>query len=127
MKRKISIFLILFMFSSLFAAEPLEVDLRFGKTLEEDEIVAIVRGNIIVEALDMFFKDNGYYPEKLDELIPKYISEIPKTDLVKIFFPTVKYEYCCWYQTSYDLKFKYNFDYEYVYSSSKKRWSFRYH
>lgn len=35
-------------------------------------------GNHIVQALENYFIDNNQYPEKLDELVPKYIKNIPK-------------------------------------------------
>lgn len=36
-------------------------------------------GQTIIQAIDSYFKDVGRYPDKLDDLVPNYISEIPKT------------------------------------------------
>ena len=37
------------------------------------------RGNEINIALENYKKENGVYPKKLQNLVPKYISEIPKS------------------------------------------------
>lgn len=37
------------------------------------------KGDVLVAAVEAFHKEMGRYPTDLDELVPKYISEIPKT------------------------------------------------
>jgi hypothetical protein len=41
----------------------------------KDECISI--GNIIVEALDKYYVDNGVYPKTLDELVPNYLEKVP--------------------------------------------------
>jgi hypothetical protein len=53
-----------------------------GKSNRELEKV-VEKGNIIVNALEEYKKDNGEYPIKLSSLYPKYIS--PDIDLVYDF------------------------------------------
>ncbi len=36
-------------------------------------------GEVIIEAIDAFFQDYIDYPISLEDLIPKYLSEVPKT------------------------------------------------
>ena len=36
-------------------------------------------GNEIVRAIDGYYEENGVYPEKLEDLVPEYLTEIPKT------------------------------------------------
>lgn len=36
-------------------------------------------GNLIVGAIEFYFRENGEYPHSLDKLTPKYIQEIPET------------------------------------------------
>lgn len=36
-------------------------------------------GQLIIQAIDEFVEINGFYPDKLDELIPKFINNYPKT------------------------------------------------
>jgi hypothetical protein len=45
----------------------------------KEESIGINIGNTLVKALEAFYEANGRYPSNLDELIPKYISEIPMT------------------------------------------------
>lgn len=37
------------------------------------------KGDVLVAAVEAFHKEMERYPANLDELVPKYISEIPKT------------------------------------------------
>ena len=46
--------------------------------IERDRLATIDIGNEIVEALQVYFEDNGRYPASLDELVPKYLKEIKK-------------------------------------------------
>ncbi|RLD05389.1 MAG: hypothetical protein DRI65_08855 [Chloroflexota bacterium] len=36
-------------------------------------------GQLIIQAINEFVEINGFYPDKLDELIPQYISNYPTT------------------------------------------------
>ncbi len=38
---------------------------------------AFFKGNQIIAALDKYYKKNGFYPEKLNLLIPEYMESIP--------------------------------------------------
>jgi len=33
----------------------------------------------VIRALDKFYEKNGAYPEKLQELVPKYVSKVPES------------------------------------------------
>lgn len=64
-------------------------DFEFSKK----EKTAIERGNQIIEALGNYYADNGYYPNKLEELRPKYIKRIPRTGLWNLFSFSVPFQY----------------------------------
>jgi hypothetical protein len=67
----------------------------------------ITIGNTIVEALERYKLDKGEYPESLEQLVPDYMSKIPKhkvgtkrwkytsggTNFVLLFSPNAKYDY----------------------------------
>jgi len=46
--------------------------------MECDRLATIDIGNEIVEALQVYFEDNGQYPVSLEGLVPKYLKEIKK-------------------------------------------------
>jgi hypothetical protein len=37
------------------------------------------QGNLIVQALNRYYKDTGHYPDRLDGLVPRYLDRIPAT------------------------------------------------
>lgn len=49
-------------------------------------MVSIGRGNLIVEALEKYKEKNKIYPDDLDNLVPNYIENIPKTDIDDLNF-----------------------------------------
>ena len=48
-------------------------------TAQEEIMSSFVIGNTILSAIDSYYQDVGQYPASLDDLIPKYLSEIPTT------------------------------------------------
>ncbi len=49
-------------------------------SITDKEIFDITaRGNLIVDALSKFYKANRTYPEKIEELLPDYLTTLPKT------------------------------------------------
>ncbi len=54
---------------------------------------AIDRGNKIIAVLEEYYKDNGFYPQKLDELVPKYLAKIESTGLSDLFILPVSFVY----------------------------------
>ena len=47
---------------------------------------------LIVEALDKFKSEEGYYPEKIEEIVPRFLNEMPKSEG---YFITTSYVYRC--------------------------------
>jgi hypothetical protein len=39
--------------------------------------VAVSRANMVVEALEKYKESSGKYPDKLEDLVPKYLAELP--------------------------------------------------
>lgn len=50
---------------------------------------AAARGTVLIEAIEKFHADNGRYPEKAGELIPRYLAEMPFTGMAG--YPEFKY------------------------------------
>ncbi|MCP3888580.1 MAG: hypothetical protein GY702_06860 [Desulfobulbaceae bacterium] len=76
-KRNISIFLCLpaLLLLSLFT-------LSCQKSYSENEISgAIEKGNMLVERIEAYYQKEGRYPLYLEDLVPKYIPNIPKTGI----------------------------------------------
>lgn len=49
-----------------------------GQDRGQDRIKESSRqGDIVVAALEKYHADNGRYPKNLDELVPKYLQEMP--------------------------------------------------
>jgi len=69
------------------------------------------RGNEIIKSLNDFYFDNESFPKQLDELVPKYINELPEPIIGKDFLylkddideyylcfkPTFEEKYSCCY------------------------------
>jgi hypothetical protein len=49
------------------------------KAIIEEENSGIERSEKIIDALDDYYHTEGHYPERLNELIPLYLEEIPET------------------------------------------------
>ena len=56
-----------------------EMDRLYGSGYSTRFFETIDRGRSIVNALEAYKDDKGNYPKKLDDLVPGYISAIPKT------------------------------------------------
>ncbi|MCS7062525.1 MAG: hypothetical protein NZM04_00505 [Methylacidiphilales bacterium] len=48
-----------------------------GNWTKSNILESQLRGNRIAVALEEYFKDHQYYPEKLDDLLSKYIEKLP--------------------------------------------------
>jgi hypothetical protein len=48
-------------------------------TAQEEIMSSFEIGNTILSAIDSYYQDVGQYPASLDDLTPKYLSEIPTT------------------------------------------------
>ena len=91
--KKIVFLLLLISFANLFAAAQ-EIDEHYNwYPVSKKEQRAVDRGNKIIAALEEYYKDNGFYPQNLDELVPKYLARIEKTGLFSSFMQPVDFEY----------------------------------
>jgi len=57
------------------------------------------RGNQIIQAIDAYTQEHGQFPARLDDLVPVYIPEIPKTVGGEDFV------YHVWYSEYYEVGF----------------------
>ena len=91
-KKKFVFSIFLLLLATAYAKTPsINTDGDFEFTKKEK--TAIERGNQIIEALENYYADNGYYPNKLEELRPKYIKRIPRTGLWNLFSFSVPFQY----------------------------------
>ncbi len=84
------------------------------------------RGNLIVEKL-MEYKDNkGYYPESLNELIPSYLSSIPKPAFnhSDTFFYEIVDSTSVISRDNFILKYYGTLEMEAKYTSKRKKWEY---
>ena len=53
----------------------------FDSTIEVNEEVenGISLGNVVVEAIERYYDNEGSYPETLSDLVPRYMNAIPTT------------------------------------------------
>ena len=77
-KKKIllAIILLLFLLTTWF----LRVDVLFlcGWCMSGDQMAANEqRGLLLAHAVEKFHQDNGYYPDKISDLKPRYIQHVP--------------------------------------------------
>jgi len=89
---------------------------------------AIDRGNLIIYALGAYYKDNGVYPESLEDLIPVYLDKIPNPGLRNGFNIRTKFRYrrliSC---KNFTLSFRYDIFSEFYYNSYEAKWHYANH
>ncbi|MBR4826193.1 MAG: hypothetical protein IKZ86_15480 [Spirochaetaceae bacterium] len=91
--KKVVLLLLLISFANLYAATP-EIDEKtLHHKITKKEQRAINSGNRIIAALEEYYKDNGYYPQELDEIVPKYLPEIEETGIYDWFVVPSLFEY----------------------------------
>ena len=123
------------------------------------EYESIKKAGEIIAALEEFHNDNGFYPRELNQLIPKYLKRIPKTNVYYRYdLPLITHaefiyrlDNCNGWRDiekedgsiesehfkldelydseiqNYYLHFRYNFDEDYYYFASSKKWEYDYH
>jgi hypothetical protein len=74
--------------------------------------------NLIIEALQSYKEDNGFYPDKLQDITPLYLEKLPKSNYSNRDFIYEKSE------DSYQLVYLGAFGVEATYHSSTKLWSY---
>ncbi len=90
--KKLLFVLLLISFANLFTAAQ-EIDERtLHHKITKKEQRALDKGNKIIAALEEYYKDNGFYPQELDELVPKYLLEIEEPGFVITVRPEFQYK-----------------------------------
>ena len=91
----------------------------------------IMNGNKIIDAVDLYFSKNNKFPDALNDLVPDYISEIPKTgmkqlELFKLKIGDAAFDY---YNDGnyFSIKVRYDIFDEWYYNSQKKLWQWANH
>ena len=87
---------------------------------------AIDRGNLIINALAAYYKDNGVYPESLEDLTPVYLDKIPRPGLSDGLNFRTKFQYIKW-PKSFRISFRYDMFSEFYYESSEGKWHYENH
>ncbi|MGI5056716.1 hypothetical protein [Treponema socranskii] len=87
---------------------------------------AIDRGNLIIYALGAYYKDNGVYPESLEDLTPVYLDKIPRPGLSDGLNFRTKFQYIKW-PKSFRINFRYDMFSEFYYESSEGKWRYENH
>ncbi|HAX61875.1 MAG TPA: hypothetical protein DCX95_04890 [Elusimicrobia bacterium] len=60
------------------------INVKINHIYFENKIEKVMEnGNIIISALEKYYSDNKNYPEELSELIPEYLTKIPKAGIEK--------------------------------------------
>ncbi|MBO4728067.1 MAG: hypothetical protein J5631_06600 [Spirochaetaceae bacterium] len=88
--KKVVFLLLLINIATLYAGAQEIVDWYHASRKEQR---AVDRGNKIIAALETYYNDNGFYPQELDELVPKYLPKIENTGLFNFFVIPVNFEY----------------------------------
>ncbi|MCS7063995.1 MAG: hypothetical protein NZM04_08160 [Methylacidiphilales bacterium] len=73
-KRLENIFIVGVIFIMILAS--IYIFLIRGNWTKSNILESQLRGNRIAMALEEYYKDQQYYPEKLDDLLPKYIDKL---------------------------------------------------
>ncbi|MBO4440016.1 MAG: hypothetical protein J5798_11780 [Spirochaetaceae bacterium] len=127
--KKVVFLLLLINIASLYAGAQEIVDWYHASRKEQR---AVDRGNKIIAALETYYNDNGFYPQELDELVPKYLPKIENTGLFNFFMKPVSFIYrpefsYVQFSQYYNLYFTYYyflfFNCDFWYSSERKIWS----
>ncbi|MCK5237581.1 MAG: hypothetical protein KAR06_11455 [Deltaproteobacteria bacterium] len=95
------------------------VSISVIKNVEHEKNVET--GNVIVTAIERYKKDNGAYPDKLDELRPEYLGSIPKAKFFMFGKRDIHYYYRKGEQ-AYRLSFEEGFMNFVIFESEKKKW-----
>lgn len=74
--------------------------------------------DVIIDALDRYKRDHGFFPEKLQDVTPSYLEEIPKSAYDDRKFIYEKSD------TSYQLIYLGAFGVEATYHSTSKEWTY---
>lgn len=88
--KKVVFLLLLINIASFYAGAQEIVDWYHASRKEQR---AVERGNKIIAALETYYNDNGFYPQELDELVPKYLPKIENTGLFNFFMKPVSFIY----------------------------------
>lgn len=126
--KKVVFLLLLINIASLYApAQEIE-----GYYISKKEHRAVERGNKIISALETYYNDNGFYPQKLDELVPKYLPKIENTGFFDFFMRPRRYiyrpefsyvQFSLYYNLYFTSFYFIIFDTDFWYSSERKIWS----
>lgn len=82
---------------------------------------------LLIEKIDDFKKDKGYYPKNLKELIPDYFKEIPKTGFEEefVYYDSLSVpSYKRGLHEAYTIKYYPGLFVEATYTSDTKEWSY---
>lgn len=94
----------------------------WGSLKIADQQIASTKSRVatINDALEKYFADHKKYPDRLDEIVPKYIAEVPKTDMgiIKTDYKYIKYGG----DDDYWLGFEELFKAKWVYIKSRESW-----
>lgn len=83
-------------------------------TTPSDEIRANQeRASEIIKAINSYEQDYGQFPEQLDVLVPKYLSQLPKTIMGEMF--TYSPDHLDGYYLIFDVVSKQNLGCRYIY------------
>ena len=99
--------------------------------LGNSEKKLLANGNKIIFAVEKFATENGHFPKTLDDLVPKYLQEIPKTDWKRRYLLSFKVEDAVFSYSRDDTHFfisvRYDFFDEWYYNSKTKLWQWANH
>ena len=99
--------------------------------LGNSEKKLLANGNKIIFAVKKFATENGHFPKTLDDLVPKYLQEIPKTDWKRRYLLSFKVEDAVFSYSRDDTHFfisvRYDFFDEWYYNSKTKLWQWANH
>ncbi len=80
-----------------------------------------IKANILIENIEHFKEDTWEYPKNLNNLIPKYLNEIPKN------YSSILGDFNYYYSEknkTYTLNYTYNAPYgKFIYSNDNKKWN----
>ena len=93
------------------------------KSLSDDDKLALVNGQTIIDAINKFYNDTKTYPDTLEQLVPAYLEEVPSTEYTGIW-TSGKFRYAKDEENRYyTLKF-YGFFEKWYWNNNKKFWEF---
>lgn len=100
--------------------------------LGEHEKVLLEKGNKIVSALEAYRAEKGGLPESLDDLVPQYLSEIPKTGMKRRYLLSFKvddaaFQYGHHVGNNFSVSVRYGLFDEWYYESWRGLWKWANH